>query len=127
MNAQIIERDGKPEWAVLPYEEYLQLLELVEEAHDLALYRQSKEADNQETIPAAVINRLLDGENPITVWREHRGLSQQLLAQQAGCDLDLIVQIESENYPENMEILRAIAAVLGVELDDLSIAGLSNI
>ena len=27
MSIQIIERDGKPEWAVIPYETYLQLIE----------------------------------------------------------------------------------------------------
>ncbi len=30
MSAQIIERGGKPEYAVLPYDEYLALLELAE-------------------------------------------------------------------------------------------------
>ena len=36
MSAQIIEREGKPEYAVLPYDEYLKLVELAEDVRDLA-------------------------------------------------------------------------------------------
>ncbi|HEB99119.1 MAG TPA: type II toxin-antitoxin system Phd/YefM family antitoxin, partial [Thiotrichales bacterium] len=37
MNAriQIIEKDGKPEYAVVPYEDYRRLLELAENAEDI--------------------------------------------------------------------------------------------
>ena len=36
MSAQIIEREGKPEYAVVPYNEYLELLALAEDAQDAA-------------------------------------------------------------------------------------------
>jgi hypothetical protein len=84
MSAQIIEKNGKPEWAVLPYEEYLRLLELAEEAQDVALYRGAKGASVEEVIPAEVVNRLLDGDNPVKVWREYRSLSQRQLAKRTG-------------------------------------------
>ena len=32
---QIIERDGKPEWAILPYEDYLHLIEQAELLEDI--------------------------------------------------------------------------------------------
>jgi hypothetical protein len=35
MSVQIIERNGKPEWAVLPYEAYLQLVEQAEMLEDI--------------------------------------------------------------------------------------------
>ncbi|NQV49672.1 MAG: XRE family transcriptional regulator, partial [Candidatus Marinimicrobia bacterium] len=35
MNAQIIELNGKPEWAVIPYEEFLRIQELIEDAEDI--------------------------------------------------------------------------------------------
>ncbi|GIK38819.1 MAG: hypothetical protein BroJett011_26520 [Chloroflexota bacterium] len=38
MNVQIIERDGKPEWAVIPYELYLQLAEEAEMLQDIGDY-----------------------------------------------------------------------------------------
>ena len=36
MSSQIIEREGKTEYAVLPYHEYLRLLQLVEDVQDAA-------------------------------------------------------------------------------------------
>jgi hypothetical protein len=35
MNVQILEKDGQPEWAIIPYQEYQQLLELKEELDDI--------------------------------------------------------------------------------------------
>ena len=43
-NIQLIERDGKPEWAVLPYEEYLALLEQAEMLEDIHDYDAAKAA-----------------------------------------------------------------------------------
>ena len=48
-NIQLIERDGKPEWAVLPYEEYLKLLEQAEELEDIRDFDSAKAAlENNE-------------------------------------------------------------------------------
>ena len=41
MSAQIIEREGKPEYAVLPYNEYMKLLELAEGVQDAADAREA--------------------------------------------------------------------------------------
>lgn len=65
MTAQIIEREGKPEYAVLPFEEYLQLLELAEDAQDLADAREAERAlarGEDEAIPADIARRLIAGE-----------------------------------------------------------------
>ncbi|MDQ6971643.1 MAG: hypothetical protein Q9M30_03255 [Mariprofundaceae bacterium] len=35
MNVQILEKNGKPEYAVLPIEEYRKLLEMAEDAADI--------------------------------------------------------------------------------------------
>ena len=35
MNVQIIEKNGKPEWAVIPYAEYQKLQEAFEDAEDI--------------------------------------------------------------------------------------------
>lgn len=42
MNVQIIERDGKPEWAVIPYEMYMQLAEEAEMLQDIQDYDMAK-------------------------------------------------------------------------------------
>ena len=77
---QIIKRDGKPEWAILPYEKYLELLEQAEMLEDLRDFDAAKaalEKGQDELIPGEVVFAIVDGENPIKVWREYRGMTQQ--------------------------------------------------
>jgi len=119
---QIIERDGKPEWAVLPYEDYLQLIEQAELLEDIRDFDRISEAiDNgkEELIPSEVVYAILDGENPIKVWREYRGLTQQQLADMAGISKPYISQIETGKRKGTTEILSAIAKALNVSLDDV--------
>ena len=121
-NIQLIERDGKPEWAVLPYEEYLKLLEQAEMLEDIRDYDAAKAAlenGEDELIPAEVVYAILDGENPIKVWREYRGLTQQQLADTAGISKPYLSQIETGKRKGATEILSAIAKALDVSLDEV--------
>jgi DNA-binding XRE family transcriptional regulator len=121
-NIQLIERNGKPEWAILPYEEYLKLLEQAEMLEDIRDYDTAKaelENDEDEIIPSEVVEALLDGENPIKVWREFRGLTQQQLADAAGISKPYLSQIETGKRKGTVDILSAIAKALNVSLDDL--------
>ena len=80
---QIIEREGKPEWAVLPYEAYLQLTEdsgMLQDIRDYDAVKTAIEQGKEELVSGEVTFALLDGENPVKVWREYRGLTQQQLA-----------------------------------------------
>ena len=119
---QIIERDGKPEWAVLPYEEYLQLLEqaeLLEDIRDFDAISAAIERGDEELIPAEVVYAILDGENPIKVWREYRGLTQQQLSDKAGISKPYLSQIETGKRTGTTEILSAIAKSLDVSLEEV--------
>ena len=121
-NIQLIERDGKPEWAVLPYEEYLALLEQAEELEDIRDYDAAKaalERGEDELIPGEIVHAILDGENPIKVWREYRGLTQQQLADRAGISKPYLSQIETGKRKGATEILSAIAKALDVSLDEI--------
>ena len=125
MNVQIIEKNGKPEWAVLPYEEYQRLVEEAEMLHDIQDYDEIKLAiasGTEELIPSKVTYALLDGENPIRVWREHRGLTQQQVAAEAGISKSYLSQLESRQRKGTTNVLAAIARVLNVSLDDLVIS-----
>jgi DNA-binding XRE family transcriptional regulator len=122
MSTQIIKRDGKPEWAVVPYETYLQLVEQAEMLRDVRDYDTIKAAlehGEEELIPSEVVYAILDGENPIKVWREHRGLTQQTLAGQAGISVPYLSQLETGKRKGSLEVLNAIARTLRVSLDDL--------
>jgi hypothetical protein len=74
-DVQLIERDGKPEYAVIPYDDFEELTRLAEAMRDIESFDAAL-ADPGETVPHAVMRRLVDGESPLKVWREHRGLSQ---------------------------------------------------
>ena len=121
MSVQVIERDGKPEWAVIPYEEYKRLVEEAEMLRDVRAYDEAKQAiaEGEELVPGEVTYAILDGTHPIRAWREHRGLTQQQLAAAAGTSVPYLSQIESEKRQGSAQVLAAIARSLGVSLDDI--------
>jgi DNA-binding XRE family transcriptional regulator len=125
VSVQIIEKNGQPEWAVLPYEEYQRLLEEAEMLQDIRDYDEIKLAlasGTEELIPSEVTYALLDGDNPIRVWREYRGLTQQQVATQAGISKPYLSQLESGQRKGTTEVLSAIAKALNISLDDLVIS-----
>jgi DNA-binding XRE family transcriptional regulator len=92
------------------------LRELVEEREATAAFVRTRD---QETIPDSVVGRLVDGENPVRVWRQHRGLSLRALAEQVGASASALSDIETGKSEGRLSILHRIAGVLGVGLDDL--------
>ena len=124
MNVQIIEKDGNPEWVVLPYAEYLRLLEEAEMLEDIRDYDQANQAieHGEELIPGEIAYAILDGENPIRVWREYRGLTQAQLGGAAGISVPYLSQIETNKRTRTAEVLSAIASALNLTLDDIAAA-----
>ncbi len=121
MSVQIIKREGEPEWAVVPYRDYLRLIEKAEMLQDIQDYDAAMEAvaQGEELIPAEVVYAILEGENPIRVWREHRGLTQHQLAQAAGISTPYLSQLEAGKRRGSTAVLRAIAQALAVTLEDI--------
>lgn len=119
MNVQIISKDGQPEYAVLPYADYQRLVALAEDMADVRAYDAALAAGG-ETIPHAVVTRLVGGENPLKVWREYRGLSQADLAEQVSLGQSTIAMLETGKRVEQVDTLKKIAEALAVDLDDLT-------
>lgn len=97
MSVQVIEKNGEIEWAVVPYADYQKLLDAWEMLEDIRAYDEAKaniEA-GEELIPSQVAYALLDGKNPIRVWREYRALTQQQLAEKAGISKPYLSQLET--------------------------------
>ena len=125
MNVQIIEKNGQPEWAVVPYDEYQRLVAEAEMLQDVRDYDEIKLAlanGEEELIPSEVTYALLDGENPIRVWREYRGLTQQQVADEAGISKPYLSQLESGHRKGTAEVLAGVAKALNISLDDLVIS-----
>jgi DNA-binding XRE family transcriptional regulator len=115
---QVLEVEGKPRLAVVPLAEWQRIVARLEDAEDALAVRRWR-ADRSETIPADVVNRLLDGENKIKVWRMHRGLTQQALADACGVSKPYVSQLEANTRLASQAVLRKLASALRVDLDDL--------
>ena len=121
MNVQVIEKDGKPEWAVIQYTDYQRLVEAAEMLQDVRDYDEAKKAveNGEELVPSKVVYAILDGENPIKVWREYRGLTQRQLAGVIGISTPYLSQLETGKRKGATEVLSATAEALGLSLDDI--------
>lgn len=113
---------GKPAYAVLPIAEYESLRERTEMIEDVAVYDAAKAeiAAGAPVLPAALVDRLLDGDSPIRVWREHRRLTQTALAGAAGVDPSYVSQIERGHRDATVKVLRRLAEALNCGLDNLA-------
>lgn len=122
MSVQIIEKDGQPEYAILPYDEYRSLLEKAEELDDIAVFdgavRELAEG-RDELIPGEIVDRLLAGENAVRVWRQYRELTQAELAARVGLAQSYVAMVERGERSGSVQALRKMAAAVGVDLDAL--------
>lgn len=122
MKAQIIEKDGCPEFAVIPYADYEHFLELIEDEADaraVAEFHADYAAGKAFLVPDDILSRELAGESPVKLWRIQRSLTQQELAGRAGISKPYLSQIETGKRQGTVETLRAIARALGVPPDVL--------
>ena len=115
---QVIERDGKRLFAVIPWEEYERLRDIAEMDDDVRLYDEAV-ARRDEYFPAEIVDRLLADENPIKVFREYRGMTQRALAAAVGINTAYLSQIETGKRGGSSKVLRAVATALDVDLDDI--------
>jgi len=119
----IFETPNGERMAVLPLADYERLMAAAEDAADIRsadAVRRRIAGGEDELIPAAFANRLLDGENPVRVWREHRGLSAKDLAARADVSAPYLSQIENGQRDGTFGTMKKIAEALGVSLGDLA-------
>ena len=111
------------EMVTIPREEYDRLQAASEDLADLQSYDRAKAAlaaGEEELVPADFINRLLNGESPLHVYRDLRGLTQAALAARAGVNRVTVTEIETGRKQGSVSTLRALANALDVALDDLA-------
>ena len=115
---------GVPVAVTMTFDEYLRLdpeaaerhLEISESADLDAI------VENDEFFPAEVVNRIMEGESPVRVYREYRGLTQGDLADRAEVSNNYISMIETGRVRPSRKLQYKLAAVLGVDYDDLDLA-----
>jgi DNA-binding XRE family transcriptional regulator len=122
MTKQVIVTPSGERLVVLPEADYEALVEAAEDAEDLAAVARFEERlakGEEELVPAAMVDRMLSGENPVRVWREYRGLTATALAEKAGIAQPYLSQIETGKRDGTVETYRRIAEALRVTVDDL--------
>jgi DNA-binding XRE family transcriptional regulator len=118
MKTEIIQRKGG-QFAVVPLKDFEQLVQDAAMLDDIRAYDAAK-ARKDEAFPFEVAERLVNGENPIRVFREYRGLTQRQLAKSAKIARPYLAEIETGRKQGSVTVLRAIAAGLKLELDDIA-------
>ncbi|PJB73065.1 MAG: hypothetical protein CO093_01620 [Alphaproteobacteria bacterium CG_4_9_14_3_um_filter_47_13] len=66
-----------------------------------------------------MVERLINGENSVLVYRDYRGLSQAALSEKSGIRQSLLSEIESGKKTGSVATLKALAQALEVDIDDL--------
>lgn len=110
------------ETVTIPRAEYERLRALEEDLADIQAalaVEASLASGKEEVIPASVVDRLLDGEPPLRVWREFRNLTQSDLARISGVDRTQIVDLDAGRKEGSVFTLRKLAAALRVSVDDI--------
>ena len=108
--------------------EYDALIERIEDAEDNAFLDTveareraiGREKARADYLPAELVRRLMDGEHPVRVWRDHRGLTREALAAAAGIAPSYLSEIETRRKPGSFAALAKLAAALHISLDDLA-------
>jgi Helix-turn-helix domain len=117
---QIIEKDGKPEYAVIPVAEWRRIKAMLDELEDIRALDAVLAKPSRHMIPFEVTSAILDGAGPIRAWREHRGLSLDALAASAAIEPSRLTKLEAGTRKPAAKDLRKLAGALGAEVDDLS-------
>ncbi|EJM99211.1 helix-turn-helix transcriptional regulator [Phyllobacterium sp. YR531] len=110
------------EMVILPRAEYDKLIQASEMAQDVAAFDRFKAklaSGEEELIPAEFAYRILDGENPLRVWRQYRKLSAQNLAAKAGISAAYLSEIETGKKDGSLSVMKQLAEILKVSLDDI--------
>jgi transcriptional regulator with XRE-family HTH domain len=66
-----------------------------------------------------MVMRMVAGESPVRVWREHRGLTMAALAERAAIAQPYLSQIETGKRDGTVETIKKLAQALDLAVDDL--------
>jgi len=103
-NYQIIEKDGKPAFAVIPYDEFLKLIR-----------------DEERTIPHEVVGLVVKkGMNLVKAWRTYLGKTQAEVAKKASITQAALSQMEKTDNELRTATLEKLADAMGLSVEQLT-------
>ncbi|MCG8336475.1 MAG: helix-turn-helix domain-containing protein [Proteobacteria bacterium] len=108
-DTQIILQNGKPAFAVIPWDEYQELIS------------KNKETDHDVWIPHEVVKRVaIENTTIIKAWREYFELTQKELATKADIAQSALARLEKSNSNPRTSTLKKLAKAMGISLEQLS-------
>jgi len=121
MNIQIIEHNGTPEYAIVPFREWETLIDRLEELEDIRDARtiSAAIAAGEETYPHEFVKRLSSDENLLKIWREYRKLPLAKLAKACGVSIPALSQIENDKRTPSVDLLLKLSKALCCDMEDL--------
>jgi len=103
---QIIRQGGKPAFAVVPYDKWLEL---------------TGSEDENIYIPHEVVGyQLKEGLSLIAAWRKHLKITQKELAAKTGITQPAIAQIEKPDSKPQEKTIQKIAAAMGLSVEQVT-------
>jgi DNA-binding Xre family transcriptional regulator len=119
-DAQIITTTGE-DLVVLSRRDYDALLARAgdEAAEDRMSIRLIEEARGRTALPLAYMDRIIDGESPVAVLLDFRGMTQAELAQRTGLSQPYISKLSRGLVGAGQKSLKRLAAGLDVSIDIL--------
>ena len=105
-SVQVIEREGKPEYAVLAWQDYLELVEQAGQRGRIVRHGAAPQEDKPVSQGESITQ--------LAALREAKHLDQASLARAAGISPSYLAMIESGEREASPVILRSLAQALGV-------------
>jgi len=107
------------ESVTLDRDRYAALISYIEDLEDAQTIMHAEHPIEKEYLPADAVNRMIAGEHPLRVWREHRGMSQTELAEKANVQAGYLSEIETGKKPGSARAYQSLAGALGVAIEDI--------
>ena len=99
LDYQIIEKNNKPEFVVVPYDQFQLLLQ----------------DEDELLVPHEVVGLGIEYQNNIKAWRKYLKISQKQLAAKTGITQAAISQMEKPSSKPHMKTLKEMARALQVD------------
>ena len=107
-------REVLPDHALIT-RRHLEQIEDIEDDADLA----ALDARGGVYLSQELVDRMIAGESPLRIFRKHRGLTLEALADKVGVTKSFLSLVENGKKGFSVDVLKKAAAALDVDLDDL--------
>ncbi len=106
---QVIKQDGEPAFAVVPYAEFKEMLEL-------------NNLDETTMIPNDVVEKhSIEGKSIFCAWREYLRITQEDISKRLGISQAAVAQQEAPDSRPHNKTRQKWADALGVDIEQLKI------